>query len=158
MRWVVAVLAISGLFWLAYQGYKDQRFQELINTRSVSRPPLPKQEEPFETVRPVRRSNRRGREGTEGARASQEGEMKAAPAGGSVESSASGQELARTLLGIMAARNLASGISLGVDKDRLSVHGEVDNAEKKRQIVQILENARGNRKLDMSELLVRPSQ
>ena len=72
-----------------------------------------------------------------------------------VEPGIPNQDLARLLLGILRARNLAEGISLGVANDSLSVIGEVESEEVRNQILEILENGRGARQLDATELRVK---
>ena len=64
------------------------------------------------------------------------------------------RQLAFTVLGILAARQLASGISLSVTDDKLAVIGKAANEDKKREILNVLENARGHRRLDATLLTV----
>jgi len=63
-----------------------------------------------------------------------------------------------TILGILAARGLASGISLSVTDDAIEARGRVDDVETRRKILNVLEKARGHRSLDSSWLVVTGSQ
>ena len=67
---------------------------------------------------------------------------------------AANRQLASTILGILAARQLASGISLTVTDDVLAVIGQVGDKEKKRRLLEVLDNARGHRRLDSTLLTV----
>ncbi len=64
------------------------------------------------------------------------------------------QTLSSTILGILAARGLVSGVSLSVDEDHIEVRGIVTDAEKRREIMDVLNKARGHRSLDASLLFV----
>jgi hypothetical protein len=57
------------------------------------------------------------------------------------------QQLARILLQIMAARGLASGISLTVTDNTIEVNGETTSLENRRAILEILENGRASRQI-----------
>jgi hypothetical protein len=63
-----------------------------------------------------------------------------------------------TILSILSFRGLASGISLSVTDDVVEVRGKVDDVKKQREILNILEKARGHRNLDSSQLVVTGSQ
>lgn len=126
--------------------------------------PYRKYEEPAEPDRGDERSEpkRPGRAAppvTQKAPKPQEPPKTAAPPGEvepvSVEPAIPNQDLARLLLGILRARNLAEGISLGVANDSLSVIGEVESEEVRNQILEILENGRGARRLEAAELRVK---
>ncbi len=67
------------------------------------------------------------------------------------------KELASTLLGILRARRLASGISLRVSDEVLGVVGRVDGEKTRQDILDVLEKGRGPRRLDSSLLTVSSS-
>jgi hypothetical protein len=62
--------------------------------------------------------------------------------------------LSRVLMQILAARQLAGGVSIAATDDRVLVAGAVGSEEKRRKILEIVEKARENREIDATNLLV----
>ena len=135
---MLGVIVLGGLVWAGYAQYQDPRVQELFGAKRQPRvQPSPRpvrisQPAPTPTAKP------------EAVRAE-----KPDP-----QSAAANRQLASTILGILAARQLAAGISLTVTDDILAVIGQVVDEEKKRGILNVLENARGHRRLDATLLTV----
>ena len=58
------------------------------------------------------------------------------------------QQLARVLMQILGAKKLAAGVSLSVTDEKVSVVGEVDSEEQRRQILDIVDRGREARRVD----------
>ena len=65
------------------------------------------------------------------------------------------EELRRVLLQILAAKKLVEGISLSVTDRHVTVTGEVESSEKKKQILDVIEKGREARSIDTTDLLIR---
>ena len=63
------------------------------------------------------------------------------------------RQVASVLLQILAARSLASGVSLSVSDEQIEVIGETASAENRATILEVIEKGRENRKI-VAELLV----
>ncbi len=63
-------------------------------------------------------------------------------------------EVGRTLMQILAARKLASGLSMSVTDTEIALHGTVDSREKLRQILDTVEKGREYRKINTDDLIV----
>ncbi len=62
--------------------------------------------------------------------------------------------VARTLMQILAAKKLASGLSLSVTDTEIAIHGTVDSREKAREILDVIEKGREYRKINTDDLTV----
>jgi hypothetical protein len=149
IKLLVGAAIVGGLAWAGYIQYQDPRVQELLGRGHTgqprpaptpppgrSAPPRPARREP-----PVRKK--------EPPRAEPVRVPTPSP-----ESAEANRQLGSTILGILAARKLASGISLTVTDEVVAVVGKVDQEEQKRGILDVLEKARGARRLDSSGLTV----
>jgi len=67
-------------------------------------------------------------------------------------------QLRTVLMQILAAKKLAQGVSLSVSDSVISVTGEVDSAEKRQQILDIVDRGREARRLDRQFLAVSPDR
>jgi hypothetical protein len=146
---ILALIIIAALLF-----YRSPEVRELVAPRKQPRenpleflekeppPRRPAEQAPSET-RPVP-------ERTPGKQPSQQ------PAAPSEEvDQLSSDELSRVLLQILAARQLACGVSIMVDAETIEVNGEVDSEEKRRQILHILDSGRGTRTVAAEGLTVR---
>jgi hypothetical protein len=66
----------------------------------------------------------------------------------------SNDETGRVLLQILAARKLATGITLAVSDDSITVVGSVPSAEARSQILDVLNKGRGARRLLSDQLII----
>ncbi|GAB4229652.1 MAG: hypothetical protein Kow00109_01010 [Acidobacteriota bacterium] len=64
--------------------------------------------------------------------------------------------VARTLLQILRAQGLASGISLAVTDTEVQVYGAVPSAERLRRIVAVLERGREARRINVDAVTIEP--
>jgi hypothetical protein len=64
------------------------------------------------------------------------------------------QVVSRVVLQILAAKNLAYGVSLSTSDEVIVVEGIVDSVEKRKQILAIIEKARETRRIDADRLIV----
>ncbi len=145
LRWLLGLLVVVGLVWGGYRQYQDPRVRGLFGPAPKRKAPAPE--------RPVQDSG--GEPGlprqAEPPRESKRRPVRAAPP-------LSNSTLPSTILGILAAKGLAYGISLSVTNDTIEIRGRVDDGEKRREILNVLEKSRGHRSLDSSWLVVAGSQ
>jgi hypothetical protein len=64
-------------------------------------------------------------------------------------------QLRRVFLQILAAKKLAHGVSLSVTDDQVLLMGVVDTAEKRQQILDIIDRGREARRIDGQRLMVK---
>jgi len=79
------------------------------------------------------------------------------PAPVALENQVPNSILSLTLLRILMAKDLGDGISVSVTDQKLLIAGFAGTEEKRRQILEVAEKARENRKIDASHLIVRPT-
>lgn len=147
---ILGVIVLSGLGWAGYVQYQDPRVRELFGGKrqpEALASPQPARISPPAT--PPSRKKQKKVSQTPPAKPEAARAKKPDP-----QSAEMNRQLAFTVLGILAARQLASGISLSVTDDKLAVIGKAANEDKKREILNVLENARGHRRLDATLLTV----
>lgn len=72
-----------------------------------------------------------------------------------VENQVPNDQVARTLLQILAAKGLAGGISLSVSDERVEIYGEVPSEEAKAALLRIVDAGRESRKISTDHLVVK---
>ena len=142
---ILGVIVGCGLVWGGYVQYQDPRVRELFGTS----PPLPR---PLRISQPTGAPPAGKQKKVRKMPPTKPQPVRAQKPG--PQSIAANRQLASTILGILAARQLASGISLTVTDDALAVIGQVGDKEKKRRLLEVLDNARGHRRLDSTLLTV----
>ncbi len=151
LHWLLGLLIVGGLVWFGYRQYQDPRVRGLFGPTPKRRPPaaaLPARDSSEDSTFSSHRRNAKQERVPQGSKRQPPQEVP--PLANDTFSS--------TILGILAARGLASGISLSVTDDTIEARGKVDDVEKRREILNVLEKARGHRSLDSSWLVVIGSQ
>ena len=165
MRLTIGFLTVLiVLTWGAYRLWQEPRVRDLFGASGpglTSRTPLPLKnklvvvrsalpaQSPTGKVKPIL-----GAAGGDKAAA-------AAAADPATEDPLAGQNrvdngtVERVLLQILASKNLAAGVTLGVTDEYVQVAGTVGSEESRRQILDIIEGGRGARKIDAKDLIVR---
>ena len=146
----LGVVVLGGLVWAGYIQYQDPRIQELFGGKH--QPEVLPSPRPARISQPAPAPSQRKQKKPSQTPAAKPEEVRAEKP--DPQSIAAHRQLASTVLRILAARQLASGISLTVTDDMLAVIGQAADEEKKREILDILENARGHRRLDATLLTV----
>ena len=147
---ILAVIVGCGLVWGGYVQYQDPRVRELFGTqRQPEAPPSPRPARISQPTPPRKKQKK-----VQKTPPTKPAPVRVEEPG--PQSIATNRQLASTILGILAARQLASGISLTVTDDVLAVIGQVGDEKKKREILEVLDNARGHRRLDSTRLTVSP--
>jgi len=153
MRAIVGLLLVAGLAVGAYYLWSSPQVRELFQPAGTS------DEDPLAFLKEERsdlrsESRRAAKTGGRGL-ATTPGVVKEAPsASPETPPLESNQQIARTLIGILKAKGLASEISLSVTDSQVTVHGEVESKEKKEQILEVLNLGRGSRVLDHRQLTI----
>lgn len=146
---IVVLVALSGHYL-----YRDRKLKDLSETGSKVRPSTsdPKRSTPSKVTASgiSRRSSPRPR-ATPPNQETDEATLPKKPSPNQVPN----RELARVLLQILAAQNLADGIWIGVTDEHVQVAGELDSEEKKRQLLKILNGGREARRIDTTGLIIR---
>lgn len=143
---LAAILVVGG-----YAFYRSPQGQEIFTRPDREESPLEFLErlpdiEPIETKpQPLR-----NRQDAVPDRQSQRAAEPAAPYRNRVPNS----EVASTVMQILAARGLASGVSVSASDTRVEVSGTVKSRADREQILDILEKAREARRIDAAALVV----
>jgi hypothetical protein len=161
MRLLAKLVVLSLLLAGGYKAYQHPKVKQLFNSPEKKENPLAFLEDlPELTPKPLppKRTPRSPRPVPQVPREQETVEVR----DGAVEDTevieyqnqVPNEELRRVLMQILAARKLASGISLIVTDRRVEVVGEVQDAESRRKILETVDKGREARRLDGTKLVV----
>lgn len=141
---LAAILVVGG-----YAFYRSPQGQEIFTRPDREESPLEFLER-LPEIEPMEPKPQRNRQDAAPERQSQDVAEPAAPYRNRVPNS----EVASTVMQILAARGLASGVSVSASDTRVEVSGTVKSRADREQILDILEKAREARRIDAAALVV----
>jgi hypothetical protein len=158
MRYVWAIVAVLILGVAGYYVYNLPEVNVLFQSEKGPEKPLdflenlPEPKIPEPPPRKPRKAPKPNPEPAVAASASQETPPEASEPVG--QNQVPNGVVARTLMQILAAKKLASGLSLSVTDTEIAIHGTVDSREKRREILDVIEKGREYRKINTDDLTV----
>ena len=161
MRLLAKVVVLSLLLVGGYTAYQHPKVKELFKPSKKQDNPLGFLEDLPELTpkpAPVRRSQRQPRSvqqvPLEQTNLEEQGQSEGETEAVEYQNQVPNEELRRVLMQILAAKKLASGVSLVVTDRRIEVLGRVQDAESRRTILETVDKGREARVLDGSKLVV----